>query len=319
MFNLISGLGSACSVLVAGTLGWAAISKIRRPWTVDEALAGLGLQRIRTIPFVSRIVPWGELVLALVVLFLPSEWGRLSGWFSVLVGLVLLGIVWRAYAQVAEASCSCFGAKSAVTRRTVARNAMFAVMAIVGAALRPESLWSPDQIVPTAAGALVLAVAAAFGWAMAPASEGRTGRTLMVPRVLRASELVFRGASGGEVVLSDHLAGRAGVVVFLGEGEENEQAFVAATSSSNALGPDATVVTVKSGLISGASSAATFEDAGSMGSRLAGVAYFPTALLVGRDGVVATEPNDGAGIDAVESLLEAVADALNVGNPNPES
>ncbi|SEJ32690.1 hypothetical protein SAMN04487917_10532 [Arthrobacter sp. yr096] len=310
MFILLSSLGAACTVLVAGILAWAAVSKIRRPWTMNEALTGLGLSWISSVPFAARIIPWGELMLAAFLLILPGFYGFLAAWLTVLIGIVLLWIVYRAHVRVTDASCSCFGTKSDVTRRTIARNAIFLVLALAGAALRPDFLWFPERVVPTLTLALMLTVVAALGWTMASAPAPPSGSTLMVPRVLRSSQLVFRAANGDDVALSDHLAGRAGVLVFLGEGEENDLALAEVISSAGTLEPNATVVTVAPGLTPGV----TFADVGSMGSRLAGVTYYPTALLVGRDGIVATEPSDGAGIAAVTSLVSAVSDALAANN-----
>jgi hypothetical protein len=307
VLHLLSGLGMASSVFTAGVFVWAAVGKIRHPWTSAEALEGVGLKQLAQRRFVSLALPWCEMLLGIAVLVLPDAYGRGASFVAVVASIVLFWIVLHAHLRVNDATCSCFGAKQAISRRTVVRNAAFSVIALFGAAFRPNGLGLED-VLAAIAGVVILVAVSIFAWMSAPQAVQGADPGLYVPRTLRASELIFRKADGKAIALSEHVAGDPAVVVFFRSGDENDRARSSAREWAAAMEGDVKVVLV------GPDSRVNqdpdaLEDAGAMGARLAGVSFYPTALLVGRNGLIATTPVDGAGEDAVDSLLEAVANA----------
>ena len=316
--DMFAALGTSCSIFVACVFAGAAWPKLRKPETMRAALDGVGLQQLGCFPALVRAIPAGELLLAGALVALPGGAGKVAGWVAVAVCVTLLAVVVRAHRTVEDASCSCFGTRQPVTRRTAVRNAALALLALVGAVLGEPTTWSVGTA-PAALGAvLLLGVAAVFGWAFAPAAQKPATASRLVPRAKRADELVFQSPEGQLTQLGSLLRGRAGIVVFLGEGEENDEAERHVRSWSRAAAPGVAVVTVDASSRSAPPRAAALVDPGGMGARLAGVTYLPTALLVGRDGFVATEPIDGAGASSVADLLESVAVVLAPASVEPE-
>lgn len=157
---MTSTLATALVLLVSG------IAKLRSPDDVDRAFAQLPVPALLDHPWLRRGFPWAEIVLALALLLLSDTWWLVAGAVTSVLFLVYLALVGVAVARGEEVYCGCFGSLFAdrVTRRTVARNIVLLMVAVVswatgvdavreGAWVRQATAQSPSVASVLAAGA----------------------------------------------------------------------------------------------------------------------------------------------------------------------
>jgi len=147
------------SMLVSLVLAWSGASKARDPQSLVAAMSQLRVPLKLTGRPVRRMVTWGELLLACILLFAHGAI-LVLGWTATLMLLLMyLALVGRAARQPEPVSCNCFGSSAApVTNWSVARNVLLAICAAVGLA--------GSLIIDTPAGAAPAVLAAEAGLAM---------------------------------------------------------------------------------------------------------------------------------------------------------
>ncbi|MDQ0613756.1 putative membrane protein YphA (DoxX/SURF4 family) [Microbacterium sp. W4I4] len=151
------------ALIVAVVLLVSGIAKLRTP--DDEAgWEELGVPAALRVPWLMRLHPIAEIVLALGLLLLGGVLGVLAAIVATLLFLVYLVMVWLAKRRTPDASCACFGARKPITGRTLLRNgwlALLSVLAAVGLSAAP--LFGG-----------VLAMPAAWPWVLALAAVAVT-------------------------------------------------------------------------------------------------------------------------------------------------
>ncbi|KRC87499.1 hypothetical protein ASE25_17390 [Terrabacter sp. Root85] len=126
-------------VILAVVLVVSAVGKLRSPSASAEAFRDLRVPA----PLRGRVVveglPWGELLLAALLVLVGGPVGIVAAVAALLLFTAYLGLVVRALGFDEDVDCACFGefAPGRITRRTVVRNAwlvLLAVLAVVVAA-----------------------------------------------------------------------------------------------------------------------------------------------------------------------------------------
>ena len=92
--------------------------------------------------WLRRGFPWAEIVLALALLLLPGTWWLVAGGAVSVLFSVYLALVAVSVASGEEVYCGCFGSlfSDRVTRRTVARNIVLLMVAVVSWASGVDSV-----------------------------------------------------------------------------------------------------------------------------------------------------------------------------------
>ncbi len=118
------------AVLLAATLAWAALAKLKQPERTAEQFAALGLPSARLL---SRLVPAAELVVAVLLLVVPG-WGGLAA-FVLLAAFTVVLV--SAAGSPEPLACACFGSASdrPIGRGAVLRNLGLMVMAALAVPL----------------------------------------------------------------------------------------------------------------------------------------------------------------------------------------
>jgi uncharacterized membrane protein YphA (DoxX/SURF4 family) len=122
----MGGVSWLCSVLLAATLAYAGIAKLRRPGTTAAGFAALGLPAPDTL---ARAVPVVELAVAAALVLVPRA--------GAAVALVLLlgftAVLARVVVRGETVSCGCFGTarREPVSVVDLARNGLLAVAAAI--------------------------------------------------------------------------------------------------------------------------------------------------------------------------------------------
>lgn len=157
-------LTTAPALIVAAVLLVSGIAKLRRP--DDEAgWTELGVPAVLRKPWLMRLHPIAEIVLAAALLLLGGVLGVLAGVAAALLFLVYLVMVWQAKRRTPDASCACFGACKPITGRTLLRNGwlvLLAVLAAVGLGAAPL------------VGGVIALVPAGWPWMLALAAVAAT-------------------------------------------------------------------------------------------------------------------------------------------------
>jgi hypothetical protein len=145
----------ALPLSLAGVFVASGIAKLRRP----DDLAGwqeLGVPAVFRRRWLIALHPWGELALALALAVLGGILGLLASVVAVALMGAYLWIVIRAKRTDADSSCACFGTRKPITGVTIARNAWLTLLALAAASV----IW----ITPLFGGAVAVAVVSADAW-----------------------------------------------------------------------------------------------------------------------------------------------------------
>lgn len=121
-----------CTLTIIITLVASGIAKAKDRASTAAAIVNLKLDRWLSLKFVSRVLPWGEIALALWLLLVPGWPAILGGIAAVILFAAYWTVIARAVATGNTASCNCFGGASEapVSRFTLIRNT-----ALLGAAI----------------------------------------------------------------------------------------------------------------------------------------------------------------------------------------
>ncbi|MEV4773918.1 MauE/DoxX family redox-associated membrane protein [Microbacterium sp. LWH12-1.2] len=128
----MTSLLAVAPLILAGVLIASGIAKLFRPEDAD-AWGELGVPAVLRQRWLIRLHPWGEILLALALLFFGGVLGLLAAAGAVLLFGAYLFLVWRRWRMVDGASCNCFGARQPITGLTIVRNAWFLVLSILTA------------------------------------------------------------------------------------------------------------------------------------------------------------------------------------------
>ncbi len=124
---------ASLSIFVGAVLAWSGTVKARDPQSVAAAMMQLRVPDRLAGRTMRRLLPWGELLLAAVLVLAHGALLLLAWTATLVLFLVYLALVARAARQPESVSCNCFGSTAApVTTWTVARNVLLATGAAVG-------------------------------------------------------------------------------------------------------------------------------------------------------------------------------------------
>jgi hypothetical protein len=185
-------VGVAVRLALAGVLGGAALLKLASPRTSAAALGAFGIDGVA-----MRWIGWGALIAAELLLAVGVAAGSdtaaiLAAAMLALFGLALISAIHRGRAG---APCACFGARSTISWRAVARNfALAAAFAVVP--VLPTSTLSTDQWLGLGLAVALLACAGLLVAVLALAREVGMLRLRMGPE--SALEIPEEGPPLGE-------------------------------------------------------------------------------------------------------------------------
>jgi hypothetical protein len=120
-------------LLLAVLLVVSAVAKLRDPRDTRSVFDKLRLPRFLTTLEAPRLLPYGELVLAALLVLLPGVWYLLAATLTLILFAAYLVIVVRALGFGYSLLCGCFGQLGLgwITRRTAIRNAVLVAVALV--------------------------------------------------------------------------------------------------------------------------------------------------------------------------------------------
>ncbi|MES2865649.1 MauE/DoxX family redox-associated membrane protein [Microbacterium profundi] len=119
-------------LILAGVLLIGAIAKLRTPDSAD-AWIELGVPAVFRRRWLQQLHPWGEVLLAVLLVAAGGVLGALVAAAAVLLFGAYLVLIARSHRQHPGASCNCFGARAPITGRTVVRNVWYVVLALATA------------------------------------------------------------------------------------------------------------------------------------------------------------------------------------------
>lgn len=160
----MTSLLAAAPLILAGVLIASGVAKLFRPEDAS-AWEELGVPAVLRQRWLVRSHPWGEILLALALLFFGGVLGLMAATVAVLLFGAYLVLVWRRRMESADASCNCFGARQPITWLTIVRNGWFLLLAIISAAVS----WATPLL-----GGPAAALAGDAGWVLALAASAIT-------------------------------------------------------------------------------------------------------------------------------------------------
>ena len=116
---------------------YAAWTKLRQPWQLfASSIDAYGLLPMWAVKLEARVLPWGELLLGLLLVS-----GRFLRTASIAASLLLLGffaVMVRTYASGIQIECGCFGPGDVISIRSLARDGtlLLASLVLAGMAIR---------------------------------------------------------------------------------------------------------------------------------------------------------------------------------------
>lgn len=178
----------ALPLILAAVLAVSGIAKVRddddaaqRSWADLGVPAGVNTRLLR------RAHPWAEIALALALVVAPGWSAVAAAGAAVVLCVVYLVLIARAAARSEPVACDCFGstARTVVTGRTVARNAVLLLLAL-GAVVQAVRGGSPLEVLATAP-------AATWAWLLAVGLAALT-TYLVLPQAADLPEVPEAGA-----------------------------------------------------------------------------------------------------------------------------
>ena len=119
-------------LLLAAILVVSALAKVR---DLDDTISVFGKLELPEVLFrlhAPRLLPWGELALALLLLLLPGPWYVVATTLTLVLFACYLAVVLRALTFDYPVRCGCFGRLGLgwITRQTAIRNAVLLLIAL---------------------------------------------------------------------------------------------------------------------------------------------------------------------------------------------
>jgi hypothetical protein len=126
----------AAPVLLAAVLVLSGVAKLREPQATEDAFLSLRLPPVLARAGAPRALPWGELVLAALLLVAPGWSYAVVTVLAALLFVAYLAVVLRALGFDEPVTCGCFGkiGLGTVTVLTAARNGLLVGIAAVAVA-----------------------------------------------------------------------------------------------------------------------------------------------------------------------------------------
>lgn len=198
----------APTMIIVGVLIASGIAKLRHP-DDDAGWEALGIPLWLRRDWLIRAHPYAELLLAATMLFIGGKLGMVAAATSVVLFATYLAFVWRALLRIPDASCACFGTRTSITARTLARNTWFLLLAVAAATTIGEA--------PLVGGIASVAVES-WPWLAAAAAGVVTAILVQESRVSDVEQVLPR--SGKADVDGEYVRARTPAVpVQLGGGE----------------------------------------------------------------------------------------------------
>lgn len=118
-------------LVVAAVLGLSGLGKFRDPAGAAEAFTALRVPAALSRPWTIRALPWGEIVLALLLLGLPHPGSVVAAALALGLLVAYLILVCRSLAAGDRVSCHCFGTlgSGTVDGWALVRNALLVLLA----------------------------------------------------------------------------------------------------------------------------------------------------------------------------------------------
>jgi hypothetical protein len=309
-------------LLLIAVLVVSAVAKLLDPRDTSSVFRQLGLPHLLLRLRAPRLLPYGELGLAALLALAPGRWYVVAASATLLLFALYLGVIMRALRLPYPVTCPCFGrlGLGEVTRRTLARNGVLVVLALVtwGDSWRGHGVWQRlgdldgwawwlalplATVVP-----VVVLVALRSGLRRPPSEE--TDTDPLAYRPVPTPNAVLHGPTGAIPVwrLSDSAAR---LLVFCEPGRDDD-VIEQSRSWATRLAPVRVHVVDETGRTGdregeGGSTDAVLHDPGGVLRRALGVAS-PGAVLLGTDRMLAGGPADG--VEEMSRLVDAVAEEL---------
>ncbi|MGD8215862.1 TlpA family protein disulfide reductase [Aestuariimicrobium sp. Y1814] len=136
----MQSLGLAAPLVLALVLALSGVAKLRSPRAAADSFVSLRMPPWLSNSIAPKVLPWGELVLAVLLLVLPGAFGVVAAGITLALMVTYLVVIARALGFDEPVECGCFGELGLgdVDRRTLWRNAVlvvFGVLAVVAAIL----------------------------------------------------------------------------------------------------------------------------------------------------------------------------------------
>ena len=316
------------ALLLATVLVVSGVAKVRAPEDTADAFVSLRLPGVLVRAGVPRLLPWGELALAALLVSAPRPLYAVATAAVLALFAAYLVVVGRAVRFPEPVSCACFGrlGLGTLTRVTVVRNLVLVLLATTalvdavlhrGVAQRVAGFAGADWVwltmVASAAVVAGLVVHGTAGPEWGPAATGRPGADtqdyLRVP--IPFADLV--DADGQRVTLRTLASTQARLLLFLNPGcgsclrvLDKVPAFVAATPQ---LGTHAVVGNREAAAQLPGGLDTLIDEERALQSLFQ--VRTPAAVLLGADGRLAGGPVTGYA--AVADLMDGIVEQLGTG------
>ncbi len=327
---------------LAAVLALSGIGKIRD----DDATTGrswedLGVPAGVNARWLRRSHPWAEILLAVALVVAQAWLGVAAAGAGVALCVIYLVLIARAAARPEPATCDCFGstAPTVITARTVARNVVLLLLALM-ALVHVLQVGSPAQALATAPASTwwwlaAVAVAAlttslvgpapsreaasavdavpATG-SSAPAADGGPAEAEYVRTLTPLARLV--DADGTSHDITHMSARRAQLLLFVNPGCGSCVPVAEKVPGWQESMPEVQIRLVVTQELAQLSTVRpdwmpfALHDPDGLASRMLRVTATPTAVLLGTDGMLAGGPV--AGFDAVTHLVDDVVAELDL-------
>jgi uncharacterized membrane protein YphA (DoxX/SURF4 family) len=310
---------------LAAVLLTSGIAKLRDRHATRDAFTALRVPNLLPVEVAAPLLPWVEIVAASLLLLAPAPWLAPVAVAVLLLMLAYTTLVARALGFDEPVSCSCFGSlgRHDVDRRTLGRNLLLSVLAVVvvayalGGGSAPAAFGDLDAggwyALAAAAGAAAVAVLVAGGGASSPADTSDGEQLDYERRPIPYGVLTM--SDGRTATLTELAATQARLLVTLSPGcgpcvRTAERLDAWAAQLAPAVGVLAVYPDVSSAMTAPEHAPELSASEPELNiRRLFSVSSTPAAVLLGADGYLAGGPVVGA--DVVAEFVDDVLDALS--------
>jgi hypothetical protein len=303
------------TIIVSAAFLASGVLKLRATESTRDTIRALGLPPVLQRDGVARAYPIMEIALGGGLLILPAPLWWLASLAGVLLMTLLTFLVVRVIRSGDAVACNCFGSTQPITGRTVVRNSILSVLALLTVIADPATTAPiPDAIRsrPDVLFAVVLATVVSAGVTTAILAGPTRPRDVETyeDRPLVLPDLLLRTGSGSPLPLPSLTADGAVLLINVKSGCGPCTAVIEAFSDGDLIGDRVTVRVMERTPVNGIApdSARLWDDDGEV-ARVLGLAATPSALLLAADGTTPADPVRGSDqiFDLVRGIEEAVA------------